>query len=461
MKSHFRLILAATFGLAALVSCTDVPSPVDPAAAHSARGGTSGPTVARTDPTGSPRGLTLDVRVFGSGFDAGTTVRLGLDGSPSPNVTTNSTRFVSSKELVANVTISSGAEPSLYDVIVTTGGGKGGIGTEIFEIIGLEDLGALSTTLSPWAVGMALNTTAEPADVVVVGSSARGCCEHYYPFSWTAGTGMRALQADAGVTAAWPFGVSNNGIVVGVLANVPSRAFWALEGGTTNELPVLTGSVSSEANGITSNGSAIVGSNSILRPGSSDTTTHLVVWRNRTSAPDSIGPGTADGISDNLTIIGGSLYGVTVWTHDGTKWVASALPGPASRATGISRDGSRIVGYVATGTGNVALLWRRVGTGWERIELPAITTTTTKKRPFDSSPSYMAMGVNNAGVAVGVNGSSAVLWYPDGSSYRARLMPESNRFGGSWAQAINDNNQVTGRVKPASGGWHAVLWTLP
>lgn len=127
------------------VACADdLPTEPKRAAVLAAKGGVNGgggggssdPTVDAVDPASAPQDTTLDVHVLGSTFDDGSSVALLLDGSTTKKVKTNSTRFVSSTELVANVTIAADAEPDLYDVQVTTSRGKKGIGIELFEIEG-------------------------------------------------------------------------------------------------------------------------------------------------------------------------------------------------------------------------------------------------------------------------------------------------------------------------------------
>jgi probable HAF family extracellular repeat protein len=142
---RFRTIPAILVAFALSAGCSD-PSPTEPAgsvvAARAPRT-TNGPTVSSTAPTGAPPGVTLDVRVLGSGFDAGTGVVFALGGVTGPGVVTNRTTFVSAQELVANITIDASAQIGLYDVIATTTGGKKGIGTEMFEVaFAATDLGA-------------------------------------------------------------------------------------------------------------------------------------------------------------------------------------------------------------------------------------------------------------------------------------------------------------------------------
>lgn len=92
------------------------------------------PTVAATDPDTAVQDTTLDVTVSGTGFDNGSSAEWLLAGVADPRVRTNSTRYVSTRSLVANITIASDAVPAKYDVAVTTSNGKKGIGTERFVV---------------------------------------------------------------------------------------------------------------------------------------------------------------------------------------------------------------------------------------------------------------------------------------------------------------------------------------
>jgi TolB protein len=116
-----------------LMNCTD-RSPTAPGITAAAGGGGGGPIVSSTNPNDAPQDTTLDVVVAGSGFDRGSTAEWAIAGVPSSKVRTNSTRYVSSKQLVANITIALDADTVLYDVLVTTSRGKKGIGTELFRV---------------------------------------------------------------------------------------------------------------------------------------------------------------------------------------------------------------------------------------------------------------------------------------------------------------------------------------
>ena len=133
-------------GLAVLsASCSFEPSAQDVAvslvAVEAPGGGGAPPKVNSTDPVSSPADVTLSVRVLGSGFDAQSVTEFLLAGTSVPDVTVNSTAYVSDSELVANLTIGGTAVEALYDVAVTNGRGKRGVGIELFEIGTLDSNG--------------------------------------------------------------------------------------------------------------------------------------------------------------------------------------------------------------------------------------------------------------------------------------------------------------------------------
>jgi hypothetical protein len=74
---------------------------------------------------------TLDVQISGSGFQDGMVAAWQLNGVSEPTqVKTNSTRYLSAKQLVANITISGTATVAQWDVSLYLGG-KTGVGSEV------------------------------------------------------------------------------------------------------------------------------------------------------------------------------------------------------------------------------------------------------------------------------------------------------------------------------------------
>lgn len=141
-----------------LVSCADTTSmnptavPVDGVAA--AKGGVPGPpggdggdggddggtdgadpVVDATNPMEAPQDTTLDVEVLGDNFEPGSVAEFLLNETETADITTNETRFVNEKKLIANITVSFDAATELYDVRVTTPPGRKGVGLELFAIV--------------------------------------------------------------------------------------------------------------------------------------------------------------------------------------------------------------------------------------------------------------------------------------------------------------------------------------
>jgi hypothetical protein len=95
--------------------------------------------VTSTNPDYSHRDTTLDVHVLGSGFSAGAKAAWSL-GSDTTLVRVNRTTYVSSGELIANITVPASAPLATYNVAVTLTSGKKGVGSELFEVTAAQPL---------------------------------------------------------------------------------------------------------------------------------------------------------------------------------------------------------------------------------------------------------------------------------------------------------------------------------
>jgi hypothetical protein len=131
-------ILVVLSGMAALAGCADrpIPSGIEPDVFLARKTG-GGPTVASTDPAMGGQGMRLLVRILGSGYNATAVASWERNGAADPKVVVNATTFVSSSEVVADITIADDADLDLYDVaveIMTDGGRKKGVGAEQFEV---------------------------------------------------------------------------------------------------------------------------------------------------------------------------------------------------------------------------------------------------------------------------------------------------------------------------------------
>jgi len=135
-QSRMRLGLLIT--LVCAVACSRDPNaPSDDSFDISAAKATSTTdmSVSSATPDSATQDTTLDVVINGSGFVSGTQANWSLAGVQDPmQVKTNSTRYVSSRQLIANITVSASAMAAKWDIVVTAAGKKGGIGTEAFTV---------------------------------------------------------------------------------------------------------------------------------------------------------------------------------------------------------------------------------------------------------------------------------------------------------------------------------------
>jgi len=124
-----------------LAACNgDTPSRIAaPVTPFLAKAGGTGPSVQSTSPSYSHRDTTLDVHVLGSGFSTGAKAAWSLGGDTTL-VRVNRTTYVSSGEVIANITVPAGAPLATYDVAVTLLSGKKGVGSELFEVTAAEVL---------------------------------------------------------------------------------------------------------------------------------------------------------------------------------------------------------------------------------------------------------------------------------------------------------------------------------
>jgi len=88
------------------------------------------------DPAATAQGtVNLNVKVTGKGFKNGAKAKWFVTGTTDTGgVTVNSTTFVSSTELTANVTVADTAAIANFDIQVLNSDGRGGKGTELFAV---------------------------------------------------------------------------------------------------------------------------------------------------------------------------------------------------------------------------------------------------------------------------------------------------------------------------------------
>ena len=129
-----RWLIASLVAVVVAACGRDVSAPSSSRVAEPASYGkvsTNSFSVSSVSPDTGSLSTTLDVQISGSGFADGMVASWQLSGVADPTqIKTNSTRFVSSKQLVANITISGTATAASWDVAIYSGG-KTGIGSEL------------------------------------------------------------------------------------------------------------------------------------------------------------------------------------------------------------------------------------------------------------------------------------------------------------------------------------------
>ena len=380
------LTLVVLGALAACAEPTSIERDVSPSFARG--GSTAGtPSVTSTIPSSALRGTTLDVRVLGSGFAAGSQARWAIDGLPSDKVVVNSTRYVSSGEVVANVTVASDADLTLYDVIVAAVGGKPGIGTEVF-LVALEE-----------------------ADLPTAGGSTSGA----------------VAVNDQGVIV----GMTTdrvNGRLTSQVPQYPVR--WNLVGGkwTMTKLSSVP-TVRAVANAI--NESNVIVGMSNLR---------ATVWLPNGTTVD-LGPGCALGINASNLIVGTLVtptgFKGVVWVPSQGTWVAQQVPGAGNSNTDPMRSCEIPPLYAINGAGTLAGV--TVGGAAKWIALGPTGPWSNPVRL--SSLNAEAYAINEAGDVAGVLNLDGVpaphLWRANGEE----IHYFSYGTGMGFAFGINDSPQ--------------------
>lgn len=451
LSRSFSQCLLPILGVLALSACTDGVPPSAPIVTGVAatRTASTGLAVKSTKPDTGTVDSTLDVHVFGSGFDAGSRADWALHGVVSAKVATNSTRFVSSTELVANISIARDATLANYDVIVTTSSGKGGIGTELFVIMAkTTDLGTLGGTQSE---ALGINNLTQ----VVGWSYVASGVEH--AFLWTKPGGMQDLGTLGGSTSR-AYGINDNGQVVGSSATATGQihAFlWTAAGGM-QDIGSL-GGIRSQAFSINQNG--VIAGTAFFNGGSEN----AVIWNGGTI--ETLGPyARATGINNALQVVGyTSRYNGTdvamalLWTKSGEVWTSEAIPAPisggSSLAYAINELGQIAGGFRAITGERRAFSWTRAGGS---KELP----------PIPNGKENWAYAIDDGGRVAGwgndksnLSNPHPTVWDPTQTGWIARLIPTTTRAD-IWVNAVNNRHQAVGEGRKSTLG-RATLWDVP
>ena len=434
--------------LLTLSSCTpDSPtSPANPGV-EEARAPTAAPTVTSTDPKAGARNTTINVRVLGSGYDRGSRAVWALNGDTTlatTKVKTNSTRYVSSKELLANITIAADATVDQYDVVAITAAGKKGIGIELFAVtIEVVDLGAGDNSTA-----IAINESNQ----IVGRGGVSGA------WVWQNGVITR-LGLLPGHTSAQAEDINASGLIVGTSWNgsVLRGVLWTPKVGGGYNAPFdlgTLGGTSSEATAI-NDGGVIAGDSKV--PG--NLVSHAVFWDASRQIHDihtvQGGESFAIGIS-SLGEVVGQWNGPT--NQQAFKYTPSTgmarfagIGGPQGVAIDVNSSGT-FVGWSEPSAGQPlhATLWAG--------------STVTDMGTLGGLGS-VAAAVTDGGLAVGrsdtgIRRSGALQFVPftwsAGEGMRALELPNGRDYG--QAADINSNGWIVGETYLVSGQSRATVW---
>jgi uncharacterized membrane protein len=455
LPEQLRPRLSLLVGLISLLSCTEhaplSPEGEQPAAAS---GGT-GPTVRSTVPSSGPRDTTLDILVRGSGFDRESRAVWALDGVPAAKVTTNTMTFLSSRELIANITIEDDADLALYDVEVLAAGGKKGIGIEIFEITN-------NITTLPGLGGSYSNATGINDAGIVIGTSTDDR-EEQYAIRWRRVRNIWQVEKLPGGVFAGK--INNKGTIVGINQAL-HLVLWPLQGGVVNlghgasldinEQETIVGWVRVE-------GSEPIGTVAAIWTKLSPTT-----WSAARRLPDLAAGASAEAIAINdagTKVVGHAWDAEGVehavrWELRNGEWQIPIIiqDSRSSAVTEVNNNGELAGSGFACDFEQPGCFGRAMF--WSAAEARSVLT---------AHEDFSITGaINDAGDVVGFAGRGD----PEGTWFAFRWSPRSGVFedmgmliGHSYAEAsdINNHKQAVGysqSIDDFGGQFRAVLWTL-
>lgn len=404
LTATIRRSLVAALACLALACSGDLPTETADIDIRAAKGGgsggsttTGGPIVSAAKPNAATRDTSLNVRILGSGFSRGMTAQWAIDSVVTSHVVVKSTRFVSSTELVASITVTSDAQLTEYDIIVTsTKGGKPGIGTEIFDVV--EEL-PLESLGGDYSSASAINESGVIAGYSSVHTSGTSSSPDH-PVIWENGVIRDLLPS--GYMMGRAVDVNENGQVVGWLAGGVSPGFtlfvWSPTAGM-QFLPLLPGEDQHGVYAINDAGvvagwsgrAAVIWENGILRIVHNDP--------NQWSA--------ATDINNLGEVIGYSEPLLNSPPHTAWKWSAATgvqllptLQGNYGTPMGIN-DRGQIVGFGPSASGDGAFIHEN---------------GTTRQLLADGIPVKSAYAISEVGHIVGnAADGRALVWLPDGT----------------------------------------------
>ena len=370
-------------------------------------------TVKAAMPSAAPQNVTVDVQLTGTGFVSGSTAQWLRGGQPDGRVRTNSTRFVSSTSLVANITISSDAVPSAYDISVITPQGKKGIGTEAFTVLPMEQLSTPSGNS---------NATGVNSSGVIAGYRSGGCDGGTIPTVWLDAASRIDLPLPSGYCRGVATRINNSGDVLGRVdasgSSVGRITRWVH--GADGYIPTVLGSIGS--------GGQLLGG-----------------FNNAGHAA----------FHQSGGILPGQIHSASWWSEE-TGIVVLAFPAGHTTCTAEDlNDLDQIVGACEGNPPFLPVIWDSPSAAPVILPVPA---------GFNGGG--VLRSINNNGIAVGTvstqNKSGKITyigarWIRTGTSWRVELLPDLGG-GESTPFHVNDDGWIVGRSTVTGSQYTAALW---
>jgi probable HAF family extracellular repeat protein len=450
-----------------LWSCTpDAPTSPGAVGPQAARSAAADPTVTSTDPTSGSQGITLDVKVLGTGYDGGSRAVWALNGDTlqtTTKITTNSTRYVSSKELIANITIAGDASLDKYDVVAVTSSGKKGIGIELFTVTPqLIDLGTLPNAWPSFAY------QANGSGIVVgYGYTGSNYSGRQHALRWRASVGSVTLEdltpLLGNTVESSAYGLNENGDITGYFRTADGKPHaFLLTALGMSDLHLLCGGVSDgkDASGawdVNATGE-VVGFRGITTDGTG-TSYRAFYWSSgcTTELPTLGGYSEARAINDQGVIAGFSRGLPVSWAKNASVpggWEIRQLSSTAGIATAINAAGD-IVGRRGAGFPSPAdaVLWPA---GGGEVVLGTLGGTHSEANGIDDASAVVGWSMKTSGV------QRAFRW--TAATGMVELNSFSNAKGsGSSAFSVGAGGITgfgdAGSTPRTTTETHAALWT--
>jgi len=464
------LVGALAWGLSACGSMPSDQDPSDLAAARPSGGGgggkTTGPKVSAVDPDTVPANASLSIRVLGSGFTTGSQVAWALNGVPSTKVTTSGpVTFVSSKELRVPVTVAADAQLTSYDVVVTTSGGKKGIGVEMLLVV--AELIQL-----PEPEGFLRSGAWDVSDGGVIVGGGVNAAGRTVALRWTpSGTTWTVEQLGEGNAKA----INESGYILLSGVDLP-------EGGA-QAVRTPSGSVMQFGSEFTldaiGNSGTLVGT---VR--TSDNSSAPLAWRMSGSGwasptplqvpsgwsawPNSISD--RDDVSGHAFVAGDGLEWPVVWRYDGAGWGPMELVDTEFGGCGLAINARGSIGgchwpvLVVGECSSRPAFWAAPGAPRQLLAAPLFDCAMGGAKFADMNNADQVAGQARIPLERGASEWHAVVWLTpaDPAPLDLGALKPMMRTG---AAAINDGNLVVGWLDGASSNGftirHAVAWRLP